>query len=83
MATCKGCIHYSVCIARTHENTLCDHFKNNADVVPVVRCKDCKHYRDSTGKRHKKCAYSSTNETDFLVMPDDFCNYGERKTNNE
>lgn len=37
MATCKDCIHYSVCMARTHENTLCDHFKNKADVVPVVR----------------------------------------------
>lgn len=50
------------------------------DVVPVVRCKDCKHYKDSTQvKGFKKCAYSSTTETDFLVMPDDFCNYGERK----
>ena len=80
MATCKECIHYSVCMARTHENTLCDHFKNKADVVPVVRCKDCKHYKDSTQvKGFKKCAYSSTTETDFLVMPDDFCNYGERE----
>lgn len=50
------------------------------DVVPVVRCEDCKHYKDSTQvKGFKKCAYSSTTETDFLVMPDDFCNYGERK----
>lgn len=50
------------------------------DVVPVVRCKGCKHYRDSTqAKGIKKCAYSSTNETDFLVMPDDFCNYGEMR----
>ena len=50
------------------------------DVVPVVRCKNCKHYRDSTqAKGIKKCAYSSTNETDFLVMPDDFCNYGEKE----
>lgn len=57
----------------------CKDFINSNDVVPVVRCKDCKHYKDSTQvKGFKKCAYSSTTETDFLVMPDDFCNYGER-----
>ena len=35
MATCKECIHYSVCMARTHENTLCDHFKNKSDFQEV------------------------------------------------
>ena len=36
-----------------------------ADVVPVVRCKDCKHYQ--------------TDYMCFLRKPDDFCSYGERK----
>ena len=43
-----------------------------ADVVPVVRCKDCK-YNIGT----KKCL----NPDSFFAVPkdDDFCSYGERK----
>lgn len=41
-----------------------------ADVVPVVRCKDCK-YRDGTpGQPNILCAQ---------MHEDDFCSYGERK----
>ena len=45
-----------------------------ADVAPVVRCKDCKYNRGS-----KKCL----NPDSFFAMPkdDDFCSYGERKSN--
>lgn len=80
MQTCKDCVHYAVCVARTHENTLCDHFKNKADVVPVVRCKDCKHY--------KKINYDDVKPNTCEITtrrqhPYDFCSYGERKTNNE
>ena len=44
-----------------------------ADVVPVVPCKDCKHYRnhlDGLCYLHAVC-----------VEPDDFCSYGEYQTN--
>lgn len=43
-----------------------------ADVVPVVRCKDCK-YNVGT----KKCL----NPDSFFAVPkdDDFCSYGEKK----
>ena len=43
-----------------------------ADVVPVVRCKDCKYNRGD-----KKCL----NPDSFFSIPadDDFCSYGERK----
>lgn len=43
-----------------------------ADVVEVVRCKDCKYNRGS-----KKCL----NPDSFFAVPkdDDFCSYGERK----
>lgn len=44
-----------------------------ADVVPVVPCKDCKHYRnhpDGLCYLHVVC-----------VEPDDFCSYGEYQTN--
>lgn len=49
-----------------------------ADVVPVVHCRDCKHYDMgvclkiySDGNVHS-AAWQSRN-------PDDFCSYGERK----
>ena len=60
---------------------LCEHFKNKADVVEVVRCKDCKHWNET----ERQC------ENDYIVSdneggasfslnfcPDDFCSYGER-----
>ena len=60
-----------------------------ADVVEVVRCKDCKHrnkewYQD---KRHKDggywlvcCENDAIAERIYgLAQDDDFCSYGERK----
>lgn len=41
-----------------------------ADVAPVVRCKDCKHY--DIGGSCIICGFQSR-------KPDDFCSYGERK----
>ena len=51
----------------------------DADVVPVVRCKDCKHY--------KKINYDDFNPSTCEIttkrqQPYDFCSYGERKCNN-
>ena len=47
-----------------------------ADVVEVVRCKDCKYWQDNNGGYpHEECKWSE-NETPDL---DDFCSYGERK----
>ena len=49
-----------------------------ADVAPVVRCKDCKHYEMgvclkiySDGNAHPEAWQSR--------KPEDFCSYGERK----
>ena len=49
-----------------------------ADVAPVVRCKDCKHYDMgvclkiySDGNAHREAWQSR--------KPEDFCSYGERK----
>ena len=45
-----------------------------ADVVPVVRCKDCK-YRDGTpGQPNILCAQ---------MHEEDFCSYGERRAEKE
>lgn len=47
-----------------------------ADVVPVVRCKDCKHhkYEDITG--YTWCCLDSHTRR---VEMNDFCSYGKRK----
>lgn len=91
MATCNECIHfvdccndectryYSTIVACDKVEKRCNFFKNKADVVEVVRCKDCKYYRQNE--------YSP--DEDMMCMcwcdwlptdPDDFCSYGERKT---
>ena len=53
MSTCKDCVHYEICEIMSDQygiskvpSSQCGFYKNTADVVAVVRCKDCKH-RDS------------------------------------
>lgn len=45
---------------------IAEHLVEN-DVVPVVRCKDCKHWNNGDCYRIE------------LTRPDDYCSYGERK----
>lgn len=53
-----------------------------ADVAPVVRCKDCKHFNhermecenEAVSTDHEGGAQYSLN-----FDPDDFCSYGERR----
>lgn len=61
---------------------VCDMLEDcpTVDAVEVVRCKDCKHYmlwEDSDDK--KTCAKSIGL---MVSSPDDFCSYGERRTDN-
>ena len=46
------------------------------DAVEVVRCRDCKKYREPF------CMINDTNKDGWLVnaRPNDFCSYGERRT---
>lgn len=54
---------------------IADHLISN-DVVPVVRCKDCKYWQDNNGGYpHDECCWGKGETPD----PDDFCSYGERK----
>lgn len=48
-----------------------------ADVVEVVRCEDCKHFRfsDMLSNMYGECSQAHIR----LVKPDGFCSYGERK----
>lgn len=55
-----------------------------ADVVPVVRCKDCKYYRNYPNGLCYIHTEPKTNARGYsgeavCVEPDDFCSYGERR----
>ena len=53
-------------LGQCSSDRLADHLIAN-DVVPVVRCKDCKNWNDGDCYRIE------------LTRPDDYCSYGERK----
>ena len=54
----------------------------SADVVEVVRCKNCKHFCPYEGEEHKgDCAELIGLES--CVYEDDYCSYGIRKDGNE
>ena len=52
-----------------------------ADVVPVVRCKNCKWFADNNGGQWYGCQMFQVvwNTPEDAPNPDDFCSYGERK----
>lgn len=55
------------------------------DMVEVVRCMDCKHFRDG-GADGQYCDYHTGNAGDYCdyacwVAKNDYCSYGERKEN--
>jgi hypothetical protein len=52
----------------------------DADVVEVVRCKDCKWYAPNNEGSWIGCAFD-TRHPDDVPKVDDFCSYGERKDN--
>ena len=53
------------------------------DAVPVVRCRECKFYRELRTKRHNQlmrlCYRMGKHDMEYPVKPDDFCSYGQRK----
>ena len=68
----------------SHGNVHYEDLKNlpTADVVEVVRCKDCKHYKiDHPRANGYHCCYRM--HSIFPMKPDDFCSYGERRKDGE
>ena len=49
-----------------------------ADVVEVVRCKDCIHFDSYEGEEHKGDCLELVG-LESCVYEDDFCSYGKRK----
>lgn len=55
-----------------------------SDVAPVVRCKDCKYYKESRVLAPNKFCFRLNHPTDprkigYNFGDDDFCSYGERR----
>ena len=55
--------------------------KATEDAVPVVRCKDCKHWKLIDGLNpHMECQiFCGLHDYGYLTGADDFCSYGERR----
>lgn len=50
-----------------------------ADVVEVIRCKDCKHFDKNKGYRDTKFSFSFCDKSHCnITTENDFCSYGER-----
>lgn len=77
MSRCDDCFHYGACILNSeYVPTPCSKFENKADVVEVVRCKDCR-LRDTEG-----CPMMVWDVSGVLMgdnEDNDYCNYGERR----
>ena len=53
---------------------------DNGVTIPV-RCRDCKHYRPQFQGAHRNCTTPYCMRcTAVKVSPNDFCSYGERRT---
>ena len=50
-----------------------------ADVVPVVRCRECQWYNAGTNDSESWSDCTLRYGKHFNVGPDDFCSYGQRK----
>lgn len=74
--TCRDCIHYDVCRDEHKDKLRCSDFKNKADFVEVVRCKDCRYLLKDTMICSNKNNMTSINKR---VYYGHFCSYGERE----
>ena len=89
--TCRDCIHYNICCLWSTNDLDEDeayrfcfgNFKSDADMVEVVRCKDCKHfckqYDTQTGRElyYGICKLNSNKFHDEEVYRNHYCGYGK------
>ena len=68
-----------LCYSETEVTNLLLHAPT-VDAVPVVRCRDCKHYKPQKKSAHWENRANYCNRVVTIKMqPDAFCSYGERK----
>lgn len=86
--TCRDCIYRAMCYKHEHygygdENNEkpCEMFRNKTDFVEVVKCKDCKHYKHFKGCGNW-CHKRIHSDIEYHTKLNDFCSYGERRTDN-
>lgn len=93
---CENCErHEKGCTALYCRNRLKDALAQyeDADVVPVVRCRDCKYWGDEAGVtvradgvRFARCKvhnlYANGERIGWCPTEDDFCSQGERRESN-
>ena len=78
---CGDCLHYYACAAwnigslANTEAGSCVNYTPAADVVEVIRCKDC------AIPHNRWTGCSQMNGT--IMEPDDYCSYGKRKEGEE
>jgi hypothetical protein len=72
---CNDCIYEKMCESR-YEREHCLSFKDKANFVEVVRCKDCKHLNPMGSGGYRKCLRDN-----LWKDTDDFCSRGERSEN--
>lgn len=88
MSFCEKCASYDMCkfhqdmfadvfITFFPHNESCPFFKNKADFVEVVRCKNCSHGEKTTNFR-TDCT-TQCNLLNRVMIDNDFCSYGKRK----
>lgn len=89
--TCKECFHFKVCDSGRHIGEYieddgiysegvekeCITFIPTADLIEVVRCKDCKHWGGAT--YGFVCRKYSGIDTKICMGADHYCSYGERR----
>lgn len=81
-------LSWAVCINHpellSKEDTMhCIDNMPSANVAEVVRCRECKHYRERRTKKYGnlicRCIRMGKYDMDYPVRSDDFCSYGERR----
>lgn len=85
------CTHFKILYEHAQSNGMYNHAKlydrafrlvvdaPTADVIAVVRCKDCKHYDDGICQLHSEEPDQYGGGFNMDMLENDFCSYGERK----
>lgn len=74
--TCKDCIHDGTChyfADDMRDKYCCEDFKNKADFIEVVRCKDCANIL------HKNDISVVCKILGKVMITEDYCSYGAKK----
>ena len=81
MATCKDCEFGGSCVMlHKSDSQVCNTFTHKKDYVEVVRCKDCKFWKDDILRDDGeiKCCFIGM----YMTKGDNYCSFGKRRDDN-